>query len=192
MTSTTLKRIVAAGAAALVLGGAAIGLAYAQATPTTPTPSPGVTRPAPSQEHQRYLDALAKRLGITTEQLKEAMAAARSDAGLPADADGYGHGGHRGVALGVAAQAIGITPQELRQELPGKSLAQVAQAHGKNPADVATALKNAANARIDHEVTVGEATADQAAQRKQMADQAIDQAMTRVWSPPGAAPAAGT
>jgi hypothetical protein len=50
---------------------------------------------------------------------------------------------------GVAAQAIGITPEQLRQQLPGKSLAQVATDHGKNPADVATALKTAANARID-------------------------------------------
>jgi hypothetical protein len=39
--------------------------------------------------------------------------------------------------------------------LPGKSLAQVAQAHGKNPNDVATALKNAAQQRIDQEVTAG-------------------------------------
>jgi hypothetical protein len=53
----------------------------------------------------------------------------------------------------------------------------VAQAHGRNPADVATALKNAANQRIDSEVTAGELTADQAAQRKQMVDQHIDQAM---------------
>jgi hypothetical protein len=86
----------------------------------------------------------------------------------------------RGVALGVAAQAIGITPQQLRTELPGRSLAQVAQAHGKNPADVATALKNAANQRIDAEVAAGELTADQAAQRKQMVDQHIDQAMNEV------------
>jgi hypothetical protein len=49
----------------------------------------------------------------------------------------------------VAAQAIGISPQQLRQEIPGKSLAQVAEAHGKNSADVASALKTAANQRVD-------------------------------------------
>jgi hypothetical protein len=59
------------------------------------------------------------------------------------------HMGHHGGMFAVAAQAIGITPQQLRQELPGKSLAQVATANGKNPADVATALKTAASAHID-------------------------------------------
>ena len=49
----------------------------------------------------------------------------------------------------VAAQAIGITPEELHQELPGKSLAQVAEAHGKTGAEVAAALKTADDARID-------------------------------------------
>jgi hypothetical protein len=89
-------------------------------------------------------------------------------------------GFEHGVALGIAAQAIGVTPQQLRTELPGKSLAQVAQAHGKNPADIATALKNAANQRIDQEVTAGKLPADQAAQRKQTVDQRIDEAVNRV------------
>jgi hypothetical protein len=190
MTSKTLKRIVAAGAAAIVLGGVAIGLAYAQAGPTPPTPAPGVGQQAPSPEHQRFLDAVAARLGISTQRLEEAIDAARSDAGLPAEGEGYGHGDHHGgVALGIAAQAIGITPQELRQELPGKSLAQVAAAHGKDPALVAAALKNAANARIDQEVAAGELTPDQATQRKLAVDSAIDQDMTRVWPAEGSAPA---
>jgi hypothetical protein len=60
---------------------------------------------------------------------------------------GEHHHGHEMFA--IAAQAIGITPQQLRQELPGKSLAMVAEAHGKNPADVANALKTASNAHID-------------------------------------------
>jgi hypothetical protein len=204
MISTTLRRIVAAGVAALVLGGGVIGLAYAQGAPTTSTPAPTATpayptvvpaapaqqtpspAPAPgqqtrSEEHQRFLNALAARLGISTQQLEEAIAAARSDAGIPAESEGWHGHHHGGAALAAAAQAIGVTPQELRQELQGKSLAQVAQAHGKNPADVATAVKNAVNARIDQEVTNGELTADQAAQKKATADQAIDQDMTRVW-----------
>jgi hypothetical protein len=64
-----------------------------------------------------------------------------------------GHEHHRGELLAVAAQAIGITPEQLRQELPGKSLAEVAQAHGKNPADVANALKTASDQHIDQLVT---------------------------------------
>ena len=82
--------------------------------------------------------------------------------------------------LDVAAQAIGVTPEQLRTELAGKSLAQVAQAHGKTGADVATALKNAAHTRIDQEVTSGRLTAAEATQQKQQIDQRIDQRMTEV------------
>src|ERR1051326_7097300 len=59
------------------------------------------------------------------------------------------HAGHRSA---VAAQAIGITPEQLHQELPGKSLAQVAEAHGKSADDVASALKTAAHARVDQRI----------------------------------------
>jgi len=82
--------------------------------------------------------------------------------------------------LTVAAQAIGITPDQLRTELPGKSLAQVAQAHGKSATDVATALKNAAHSRIDQAVTNGRLTADQANTDKTNVDQRIDQMVNQV------------
>jgi hypothetical protein len=73
---------------------------------------------------------------------------------------GFGPGGPgKGFSLALrtqfldtAAQAIGITPDQLRQELPGKSLAQVAQAHGKTAADVANALKNAAHTAADQRI----------------------------------------
>ena len=80
----------------------------------------------------------------------------------------------------TAAPAIGITPEQLRTELPGKSLADVAKAHGKTAADVATALKNAAHARIDQAVAAGRLTADQATTQKTTIDQRIDQLVTRV------------
>jgi len=69
---------------------------------------------------------------------------------------------------------------QLQQELPGKSLTQVAQTHGKNPADLARALKNAAHQRIDQDVASGRLTADQATQQKQQVDQRIDQQLTEV------------
>ena len=55
--------------------------------------------------------------------------------------------------LNAAATAIGIPADQLRTELQGKSLADVATAHGKSANDVATALKNAAHTRIDQAVT---------------------------------------
>ena len=91
---------------------------------------------------------------------------------------GPGRGGPRGGLFGdlnAAAQAIGITADQLRTELPGKSLAQVAQAHGKSATDVATALKNAAHTRIDQAVTAGRLTADQANIQKTQIDSRIDQ-----------------
>jgi hypothetical protein len=84
---------------------------------------------------------------------------------------------------------MGISVDQLRQELPGKSLAQVASAHNKNPSDVATALKNAANQQIDQAVSSGRLTADQGNQRKQQVDQQIDQRMNQVT--PQGGPGAG-
>ncbi len=187
--SPTVRRGILAGGAVLIVGGAAIGVASAQQP--TPTPSPGATPPAqatPRPGYQAFLEALARRLGITTERLQQAITEARNDVGLPQRGPGFGFGFGKhgrgffpgGVYFSVAAQAMGISVDQLRQELPGKSLAQVAQAHGKNPADVATALKSAINQRIDQAVAAGRLTADQANQAKQQAAQRIDQLMTRV------------
>jgi uncharacterized protein (DUF433 family) len=54
----------------------------------------------------------------------------------------------RGFVL--AAKTIGITPKELAQEVKsGKTIAQVATEHGKNPQDVINAIVAAADKRID-------------------------------------------
>src|SRR5207247_10051440 len=98
---------------------------------------------------------------------------------------GFGERGFGG-GLDAAATAIGITPQQLRTELAGKSLAQVAQGHGKTAADVATALKNAAHTRIDQAVTAGRIAADQANTQKTQADQRIDQLVNQVMPQGGA------
>ena len=180
----SIRRAAVAGAAVLVLGGAAVGIAAAQAQPAT-TPTGQQNQSA----YQRFIDALAKRLNISSQNLETAIGQARTDAGLPADGRGFpggferggrGQRGGFGFELDAAATAIGITPEQLRTELPGKSLAQVAQAHGKNANDVATALKNAAHQRIDQETTSGRLTADQANTRKQQVDQRIDQLINEV------------
>jgi hypothetical protein len=179
LLSSSAKRTLAAGGAVLVLGGSAVGIAAAQTAPT-PTPT-SMAQNGP----RAFVDALAKRLGITSANLQTAIDQARTDVGAPAGG-GFGPGGPggprgrggRGEDLNAAATAIGISVDQLRTELPGKSLTQVAQAHSKNPADVATALKNAAHTRTDQEVTDGHHTADQAATRKTQVDQRNDQQMT--------------
>src|SRR5438270_106468 len=122
----SLRHVVVAGVAVLVLAGSAVCIAAAQNQPT-PTPSAGYTA---------FLDALAKRLNTSTSALQTAISQARTDAGMPAGngfpggqggRGGPGRGGPRGGLFGdlnAAAQAIGISADQLRTELPGKSLAQ--------------------------------------------------------------------
>jgi hypothetical protein len=175
----SIRRLAVAGVAVLVLGAAAVGIAAAQTQPSTPT--------AQQTAYQKFIGALAQRLGISTQTLQNDISQARQDAGLPA---GNGFPGPRGrggpvgfgpgLELNAAATAIGISPQQLWTELRGKSLTDVANAHNKNPNDVASALKNAAHMRIDQAVTAGRLTADQGNTQKTQADQRIDQLMTRV------------
>jgi hypothetical protein len=150
MSKSSMTRAVVAGALALVFAGSVLGLALAQ----QPSPTQGPGGP-PRPGMQAFQDALASQLGISSDRLQQAMGAARAQAGMatpgtrPPNSAGPRAAMKGGPDLSTAAQAIGISVEQLRQELPGKSLAAVAQAHGKNPADVAAALKAAAGQRID-------------------------------------------
>jgi hypothetical protein len=150
---SSVGRVAIAAGAVLVLGGSAVGIAAAQSQPaSTPTP------------YQKFVDALAQKLGVSSQQLQADISQARQDAGLPANGGfpgvrrggpggrGPGAGFGPGLNFQTAADAIGISVQQLRTEVAGKSLAQVAQDHGKSGTDVATALKNAANQQIDSRI----------------------------------------
>jgi hypothetical protein len=188
--SQHFRRGFVAAAAVLVLGGAAVGIASAQAQPATPIGQTGQTAPA---GYQAFIDALAKRLNTTSANLQSAIAQARSDAGLPSGGGfgglggGPGRGGPGGPVgpggfgdLNAAATVLNITPQQLRTELQGKSLADVAQAHGKTAADMVTALQTAAHNRIDAAVTAGRLSAADAATQKTRVDARITQIVNRV------------
>jgi hypothetical protein len=54
-----------------------------------------------------------------------------------------------GPVVRAAAAYIGITPQQLRQELPGHSLAQLAAAHNKSVEGLQQALVAAVKAKLD-------------------------------------------
>jgi transposase-like protein len=195
MVSNGLKRavaVLAVGGATVVLGGMAAGTASAQQTPTpaqSPTPRQGVTgtQGADRQAQQdNFLAALAAKLNVTVDQLKQAMQQTRQELGIPERGQG-GHGGPGaqqgrggpGIGLEAAARAIGIDANQLRQELAGKSLADVARAHGIDPSTVASALKTEATTRIDQAVTAGRLTADQANAMKQNLDQRINEQLNR-------------
>jgi hypothetical protein len=76
----------------------------------------------------------------------------------------------RAHARGVAADYIGITPQELRTELrSGKSLAQIATDHGKTAKGLVDAMVTAARTRLD-----------KAVQNKRITKQQEDQLLARL------------
>jgi hypothetical protein len=81
---------------------------------------------------------------------------------------GPGGGRHRlGAGLDAAAEAIGITADELRSELEGGStIAAVAEARGVDTQAVIDALVAEATARIDAAVADGTLEADRAEEMK--------------------------
>ena len=200
MRTLSLKQTALAGVAALTIVGAALGVAGAQQAPTaSPSPAPGNRAPTGQarvdhqQRHEQFLNALAAKLNVTPDRLRQAMEQTRTELGLPdraAGGPGRPGGGRFGPSLDVAARAIGISADQLRQELATRTLADVAQAHNANPTTVATALKAEANSRIDQAAAAGRIPSDQVAQAKQRAAEQIDQKLTQQ-VPAGAPPAGG-
>ena len=81
--------------------------------------------------------------------------------------------------LKVAADTIGMSPQQLRTELKsGQSIAQVAG--DKTPA-VITAVNNDVNARVDQALTNGKLTQDKADKIKAKAPEAITRIVNHVF-----------
>ena len=179
MKLTSLKQSVVAGAAALTLVGASLGVAAAQQAPTA-SPGPATTAPAgprqgaPGQQQadrqqreQQFVAALAARLGIPADRLQQAMDQTRTDLGIQ-ERGGPNRGDQRQGGGPNGGQRI------------GGGLDAAAQAHNVDPTTVTNALKAAANARIDQEAAAGRVPADQVAAAKQQAAQRIDQMMTQV------------
>lgn len=114
---------------------------------------------------QAILDKLVLNGTITADQRAKILQA------IADEAKSFGHRGPRpegflGNLVEQAAKAIGISASDLRRELPGKSLAQVAQAHGVSRADLIAKLTSAIDTRIDKAVADGKLPADRAAQLK--------------------------
>ncbi len=81
----------------------------------------------------------------------------------PAPSFGQRHGRHRGPSLDAAAKYLGITEAQLRTELEnGKSLADVAKAHGKTAGGLVAAVVAEAKTNVDAAVKAGRLTQAQA------------------------------
>jgi UDP-N-acetylmuramate-alanine ligase len=88
----------------------------------------------------------------------------------------------RGAKAGVlrlSARYIGIKPQALRTELKGKSLAQVAVAHGKTAAGLKAALLKPFQTRLDKAVASGRITTAQAQTRLDRLSARLDLLITK-------------
>jgi UDP-N-acetylmuramate-alanine ligase len=88
------------------------------------------------------------------------------------------HAAKAGV-LRVSARYIGIKPQALRAELKGKSLAQVATAHGKTAAGLKAALLEPFQTRLDKAVAAGRLTSMQAQTRLDRLSTRLDRLITK-------------
>jgi hypothetical protein len=141
---------------------------------------------SPSEENQAVIDDAARQLGISPSKLSDALKhalAGRIDAAVAAGRltkdegaalkqrlnagnfplfgglhRGFGHFGlFRG--LDAAASYLGLTETQLHSELEGgKTLAQVAQAHGKTAGGLIDALVADAKKRLDQGVAAGRLT----------------------------------
>ncbi|WP_406678526.1 hypothetical protein [Moorella sp. ACPs] len=164
----------------LVLSLAAAGVALAQANSSS---QPGASL------KQLYLEKLAANLGIDVSRLQEAMKNAGQQAVEAAQAsglidstraqklqkaleDGYwpGFGGFKRPAHGWGykfgseiADALGITPQELHQELKdGKTLEQIAATKGLTLDQLKEQLISAAKTKLDQAVAGGKLSKEKA------------------------------
>ena len=86
----------------------------------------------------------------------------------------------RAHRVGPIAKYLGITPQELRSELrAGKSLAQVATAHGKTVEGLVDAIVGPAKARLDRAVANGHLTRQRADELLDRLTDAVEKAVQR-------------
>ena len=98
------------------------------------------------------------------------LAAGSVSAAAAAGPGGQGGGGRGGVRMAgqTAAATIGISPDDLRNQVRGgKTIAQVATEHGVDPANVVNAIVAALTQQIDQKAAAGTIDAGRAEQAKQ-------------------------
>jgi hypothetical protein len=165
-------KIFVGAAAVLAAAGGGVAVAASQAS-------------SPSEESKAVIDDAAKQLGIPSSKLNDALKQALSDrvdaavaAGRITKAEGdaikqritsndfpllgglrHGFGHFMFGGLQAAAGYVGITEAQLRTELEGgKTLAQVATAHGKSVDGLVNKLLADAKSKLDDSVSAGRLT----------------------------------
>lgn len=192
------RRTALAGGAALVIGGVAAHAALAQEVggigadqPATPVDQDVLvySTGAPFEldtRREAWTKAVADKLGVTPERLRNAMQDASNDIGLPpllvAPLPAAAARGAFSISIpspfAAAAKAIGISEQDLhREQSGGKSIADVARARNVEPKVVADALKTQRRAELDKAVADGNLPREVADRLKSHVDAEIDHLM---------------
>lgn len=188
-SGTRMRRsvaVVVVAAAFGVTGGTAVAISRtgpptavvagsAQATTSVPAANPDAGRRmhrAPKQDQLHDVLAALVAKGTITQAQADAITKAMDDA-RAAHGPGRGHGQLAGMfgflrnTEKAVADAIGITPEQLRDELRGGStIAEVAKAHGVAESTVVDAIVSQATEKIDQAVSDGHLTEAQAAKLK--------------------------
>lgn len=141
------KQIVATALGALMVLGGFVGVASAQYGGDT---EPVETNPVQTQtlENESTLLQVQDTEGNTADE---------------DTAEDEGRRGRRGCSHGTAAEAIGISEDELRAELDaGSSIADVATANGIDPLAVVDAMVDAKEEKIAAKIEAGRITQEQA------------------------------
>lgn len=136
--------------------------------------TPALADSAPGHRVTRFTDALKGLVSDgTLTQAQADKVATTLDTQLPkGPPGGRGHG--KGLKLGKVAEALGITPAEVRTALmSGTSLADLAKSKGISRDALVTALLGDRKADLAEEVTAGELTQAQA-------DARLAEARTRI------------
>lgn len=177
MRSTTLnKKLVAAGLSAGLLAGGAAGAILSAGGVSGAAVSQDTTTTAPAQSEQptregrmgqfltEALTPLVEDGSITQEQMLEVIAAI--EAARPQKGEGRGGHGHRGQGLDAAAEALGMEPDDLREQLRGgATLAEIAEEKGVDVQVVIDALIAEAKEHLDEKVADGDLTQEEADER---------------------------
>jgi hypothetical protein len=169
------KHLLSLGLAAGVLTGGAAGLALSvpgvsSAEPTTATATAGSPVAPAAPDRAAWVTAALQPLvddGTITRAQADAVAAALQQAAPAGPMGSHGPRGELGLpggpGLDAAAQAIGVTTDELSQALVGgQTIAGFAQSKGVDPQVVIDAMVAQAGQHLVDEVASGEHTQDEA------------------------------
>ena len=145
------------------------------------------------QQQDKFINTLAGKLGVSADKLQQALTDTQHEVGpVPLL---FGPPGVIGAPGGVAAQgfsisissdvataakALGISEDQLRLELNGKSLTDVAKAHNVDPRKIASAIKATRESELDQAVKDTKLPADIATRLKANLDKEIEMSMSIV------------